>query len=238
MSDTPQGEGWWQASDGKYYPPEQAPAGGGGAAAGPVVDIGAALSYGWNKFIKYLGQIIVIVLVILAVRIVFTVLSSVITSSTDNAALTIILSNLFNLIGWLISLILAAGVIRVALAITRGETPEASMLFQTDNLVPYIIGSIIVAVLAFLGFFVFCIGLLLVLFFTYFYGFFILDRGEDGWQGVKSSYELVKNNAGTVLVFVIVATVLNLITCGLAIGVTYIAGAYVYKTLNGESVAA
>jgi lysylphosphatidylglycerol synthetase-like protein (DUF2156 family) len=26
MSDTPQGEGWWMASDNKWYPPEQAPA--------------------------------------------------------------------------------------------------------------------------------------------------------------------------------------------------------------------
>jgi nitric oxide reductase large subunit len=25
MSDTPQGPGWWQASDGKWYPPQQAP---------------------------------------------------------------------------------------------------------------------------------------------------------------------------------------------------------------------
>jgi hypothetical protein len=30
MSDTPQGPGWWLASDGKFYPPESAP---GGAAA-------------------------------------------------------------------------------------------------------------------------------------------------------------------------------------------------------------
>ena len=32
MSDTSQGPGWWQASDGKWYPPEQAPA----AAPAPV----------------------------------------------------------------------------------------------------------------------------------------------------------------------------------------------------------
>jgi hypothetical protein len=237
MSDTPQGEGWWQASDGKYYPPEQAPVGGGGT-AGPAVDIGTALSYGWNKFIKYLGQIVVIVLVILAVNIVLVVLGNIIVGTIDNAALSAVLNGLFTVIRWFITLLLAAGVIRAALAITRGEAPEASMLFQTDNLVPYIIGSIIVSVLTFLGFFVFCIGALIVMFFTYFYGFFIIDRGEDGWQGTKSSYEMVKNNAGTVLVYVIVATVLNLITCGLAVGVTYIAGAYVYKTLNGESVAA
>lgn len=33
MSDTSQGEGWWQASDGKWYPPEQQPS---PAAAGPT----------------------------------------------------------------------------------------------------------------------------------------------------------------------------------------------------------
>lgn len=32
MSDVPQGPGWWQASDGKYYPPEQFQ---GGAQQGP-----------------------------------------------------------------------------------------------------------------------------------------------------------------------------------------------------------
>jgi uncharacterized RDD family membrane protein YckC len=42
MSDTPQGPGWWQASDGRWYPPEQAPgatpsaAPSGGAARGPA----------------------------------------------------------------------------------------------------------------------------------------------------------------------------------------------------------
>ena len=39
MSDTPQGPGWWQASDGRWYPPEQAP----GATPAPAPDAGAAL---------------------------------------------------------------------------------------------------------------------------------------------------------------------------------------------------
>ncbi len=68
MSDASQGPGWWQASDGKWYPPEQAPGyqrrlparrrrrprcGTGG------VDIGAALSYGWNKFVANVGRSII-----------------------------------------------------------------------------------------------------------------------------------------------------------------------------------
>lgn len=239
MSDQSQGPGWWQASDGKWYPPEQspAPAPPGGGAPGATVEVGAALGYGWNKFIQYIGQIIIIVLIILGVNIVFQVLSNVIAGSIGGTV-GIIVSLLFTIVGLFISFLLAAGVIRAALAITRGETPEPAMLFQTDNLGPYIIGSLLVSIAIFIGFFALCIGALLVMFFTYFYGFYIIDRGVDGVTGIKESFNLVKDNAGTVLVYVIVATVLNVVTCGLAFGVTYIAGAYVYKTLNGESVAA
>ena len=80
MSDSPQGPGWWQASDGKWYPPEQAPGGGAGAAGGGGVaafSVGDALSYGWNKFVQYIGQIIVIVLIIFAVQLVINIVSQV-----------------------------------------------------------------------------------------------------------------------------------------------------------------
>ena len=79
MSDTPQGPGWWQASDGKFYPPEQAPAerpqAPGGVPASSV-DIGAAITYGWNKFVQYIGQIIILVLVILGVNIVVQIVAN------------------------------------------------------------------------------------------------------------------------------------------------------------------
>ena len=47
----------------------------------------------------------------------------------------------------------------------------------------------------------------------------------------------MKDNAGSVIGFAIIVVVLNLITCGLAIGVTQIALAYAYKSLNGEPIA-
>ena len=51
MSDTSQGPGWWQASDGKWYPPEQAPGAGSAGPAGPPPGgpppaYGAAPAYG------------------------------------------------------------------------------------------------------------------------------------------------------------------------------------------------
>jgi uncharacterized membrane protein len=80
MSDTSQGEGWWQASDGKWYPPEQAPggagaatgagmgapAGGGGMQAsspGDFASVGEAFNYGWTKFQLNVGKLIVAALI-------------------------------------------------------------------------------------------------------------------------------------------------------------------------------
>ena len=238
MSDTPQGPGWWQASDGKFYPPEQAPAErpqapGGVPASG--VDIGAAITYGWNKFVQYIGQIIILVLVILGVNIVVQIVAN---SIGRNDFAGIFIGFVVSILGILISYILAAGIIRAALAVTRGEEPSASILFQTDHLASYVIASILVSLLTFVGLFVFCIGAVVVAIFTFFYGFYVIDRGDAPVESIQNSFNLVKNNFGGVLGFVIIAVVLNLVTCGLAYGVTYIAGAYVYRTLNGEPVAA
>jgi hypothetical protein len=239
VSDTPQGPGWWQASDGKWYPPEQAPGtpSPGGGAVG-TLDTGAAIGYGWNKFVQYIGQIIIIVLIIFAVQIAFFAVRTFLQGSFDSAALGFVVAMVFTAVGFFVTLLLQAGLIRAALAVTRGETPEPSMLFKTENLGPYIVGAIIVSLLSFVGLLVCCIGYLVVAFFTLFWGYYVIDRGAAPGDAIKSSYELVKNNAGAVLVFAIVVIVLNLVTCGLAIGVTTIAMAYAYKSLNGEAIAA
>ncbi len=64
------------------------------------------------------------------------------------------------------------------------------MLFATENLAPFAVASIIVVALMF-------VGLLLLLhpgaasswFFTYFYGFYVLDRDEGPTDSIKSSFE-------------------------------------------------
>ncbi len=243
MSDSPQGPGWWQASDGKWYPPEQAPgggasaggAGGGGAAA---FSVGDALSYGWNKFVQYIGQIIVIVLIIFAIQLVLNILSQALQAGSDSFFVGITLGFVLTAVSIFVSFLLQAGLIRAALAITRGEAPEPSMLFQTDRLGPYAVASIVVALLIFVGLLLCCIPGLIVAFFTYFFGFYVIDRGVDPIESIKSSVSLVQENFGNVLLLMIVVVLLNLVTCGLASGVTFIALGYAYKTLNGEAVAA
>ena len=240
MSDASQGPDWWQASDGKWYPPEQAPGGGaaaGGGGAPATLDIGAALSYGWNKFVQYIGQIIVIIVIIFAVQIGFNFIGNILSNSIGGL-IGLFFSLAFSIAGLMISFILQAGLIRVGLAVTQGQEPEPGMLFQTENIGPFAIASIMVGLLTLLGLFACCIGALVVLLFTIFYGYYVIDKSQGPTESITSSFNLVKSNAGSVIGFAIVVTVLNLITCGLAIGITQIAIAYAYKTLNGEPVSA
>jgi hypothetical protein len=242
MSDTSQGPGWWQASDGKWYPPESAPGGGAGAGAGDGYlvgggdfNIGEALSYGWNKFVQYIGQIILIVLVIFVVQGVFFAVGQVVGGSGSIGR--IVIAQAIFIVGWIIGLVLQAGLIRAGLAVTRGETPEVGMLFQTANLGSFIIATILVGLLFFVGFLACCIGAIVVGIFTLFYGYYIIDRGAEPVDSITSSFKLVRDNFGVVLLFAIVVVLLNVITCGLAVGVTQISTAYAYKKLTGQPIA-
>src|SRR3954466_15149469 len=63
MSDTSQGAGWWQASDGKWYPPDTTPGDGSGAVAAPAA---APPAPGWVRpvylyFLCMLGILIMAV---------------------------------------------------------------------------------------------------------------------------------------------------------------------------------
>ena len=121
---------------------------------------------------------------------------------------------------------------------TRGESPDPSLLFKTERLGQYAVAAIIVALLTLVGFILCCIPGLIVLFFTYFFGFYVIDRDVSPVDSIKASAKLVQDNLGAVLLLMIVVVLLNFITCGLASGVTFLALGYAYKTLNGEPVAA
>ncbi|MBJ7306718.1 MAG: hypothetical protein JHC63_02490 [Acidimicrobiia bacterium] len=237
MSDTSQGPGWWQASDGKWYPPEQAP-GATPQPAGGRLDIGAALSYGWEKFVANLSTMILIVAIFFGIQFIFNIAVQFLKPNGLIAGLLV--AGVLIAIAVFVGLMIEAGLIRAALAITEGRPPEASMMFSTERLVPFAIGAVIVALLSFVGILACCIGYVVVRLFLLFWGFYILDpkRNDEPVDAIKNSYNLVSKNAGDVLVFAIVVVVINIVTCGLAIGVTEIATGYAYKQLNGDPIAA
>jgi len=56
-------------------------------------------------------------------------------------------------------------------------------------------------------------------------------------QSLGSSFNIVKDNIGTLLLIAIVAMVLSAVSCGILSPVGWIAAAYAYKTLTGQPVA-
>lgn len=260
MSDTSQGPGWWQASDGKWYPPEQAPGaapvtppGGYGAPqpgygapmAGPAggdLSAGAALSYGWKKFQEYVGPILIAALVYLVAVVVFSIVGNIFAYAIDDGVLGQLLLSFVQL---LVSSAVAIVLIRAVLLIVDGQPLDTDKLFSTDNLGAYLIGSVIFSIVAVIGLALCVIPGLVFMFLAWFWGFFVVDKNMAPIDAMKASIDMVKAQAGAFLLWAVVATVVTIIGFLLclvgtlvAAPVTYIGTAYMYRRANNEPVAA
>ena len=221
---------------GDYYgtppPPPSAPPGGGSYSAG------TAWSYGWNKFVANVGQVLIAVLVLVAVQIVFQAISWTL---RDQPVLTFLLG----LVSWVISMIIGAGIVRFALDITEGKQLNAATLLTPHRLGEVVIASVIISVLTFVGLILCVLPGLAVMYFTSFTLYFLMDRPELGAiDSIKASFEFTKDNAGSVILWFLLSIgtwVVGALLCGIglivAIPVVLIGTAYTYKTLNNQPVA-
>lgn len=273
MSDSPEGPGWWQASDGKWYPPEQAPGGtpaptGGGAApSGGEPTVGEAISYGWAKFQANVGGLIVAALIGFGIMLVLTLIGWIailgtfigssggcdVNETTGRVTcdggpgifVTLIAYALFLGLVYFGQFLFDMLMIRAGLLTTSGEALEPSKLLNTAGMGPYLIGAILMTILAVIGF-VFCIipGIL-VLIFGRFFGYYILDKNMAPVDAIKASFNFVKDNFGKVFLFLLAVMAINwvgAILCYIGLLVTMpltaIATAYFYKRYDGQPVAA
>jgi hypothetical protein len=240
MSDTSQGDGWWQASDGKWYPPSQQP----GSTPPPPgaphqrLDVGLALGYGWAKFTENLGSMVAIVAIFFGVTLVFNIFANTVLFG-EGISSSLLFGLALLIVGLFLGYLVEAGLIRTALSVTTGAKPDPGQMFSTERLGPFVIASILVVLLGFVGLLACCIGLVAVRIFLLFYGFFVLDpeRRVEPIDSLKRSFDLVRRNPADVLLFAVVIVIINMLTCGLAIGVTELASGYAYRQLNGDPIA-
>ncbi|CAB4856879.1 MAG: hypothetical protein F2782_00990 [Actinobacteria bacterium] len=197
----------------------------------------AAISYAWSATMKNLGPLVLMTLVILVAQVVIQV-----GFSGGRGVVALLLSIATSVV----SLILAMGLIRAALRVTDGGTPELSQLTETDQLGPYIVQAILVGIAIGIGL-VLCIipGLIAAVLFA-FAGYAVIDtRDGDAVGAIKRSFEIVKGNFGAVLGLIVLLMLINIagaMLCGIGLLFTYpmtsVAIAYAYRTLNGQPVAA
>ena len=246
------------------------PPGGGMPTAGgnQPAEGAAAIKYGWEKFKENWSDIVVALLIGFAVIVVLGIVGYLIQSSmtsVDECKVNInngvfrtsgcgdspgfftslLAAGLFQFLIFLGSSVLQLFVIRATLMIVRGQKLEASAVMSTENLGAYMIGAIIVGILTFVGFILCILPGIAVAFLTVFWGYFVVDKNMSPIDAITASYNLVKDNAGAVFVFLLlswVTIVIGAIVCGVGLIVAWpvviIATGYMYKRLQGEPVAA
>jgi hypothetical protein len=207
---------------------------GGGAAP---FSVGDAISYGWRAYWKFVGPLVLVTIVAWGVSILFSVVGSL----TNNG----LLSFLLTLIGWIVGLIIAMGLIRCALAVVQGRTPEVNMLFETEGLGSYIVASIIAGLIIFVGLILCIIPGIIAGIILMFYGFAIVDHPETGpTQALSRSRELTQGRLGELFLFGLALLGINLVGALLCFvgllftyGITAVAVAYAYRSLSNQSIA-
>jgi len=227
----------------------------------------SAIQYGWNKFKDNWGEIIVAVLIGLAIVIVVEIIVSIVIGgiawgSGDGCSVSQstgrihcdsgpgFFSRLFGFgvlqaLFWVAGSVFQLWIIQATLQLVRGERLEASRIMSFEKFGPFVLAALLVGVLTVVGFILLIIPGLLVLFFTHFYGFFVVDKDMSPIEAITASFNLVKEHIGVVLIFFLLSLLVLLvgaILCGIGLIVAWpvviIATGYMYKRLQGEPVAA
>jgi len=222
-------------------PPPPMPAG--GVPSSPV-SIGDAFSYGWKKFTQYAGPLILIVLVVFLGYGLLQGFSFVIQRGGNGGFGRFFLALLIGAVGIIVGFVLEYGIVRAALAVTDGRRPTFAEAWNMERFGPFVVAAILRGVIVGVGYLLCIIPGLIAAFFLLFTPFFVIDQNMAPVQALSASFNLVKDNAGKLLLFCIVATLVYIagaIAClvGLLVSVpvALVATAYMYKRTAGEPVA-
>lgn len=306
MSSTPQGPGWWQASDGQWYPPEEAgaptpPPPPGAPSAAPVpppaapsgptpyqtpsadpsgqrpAAVGDAFNWAWLKYQRNFGELVLLAIVafvsvVLVVVIGWFLLTATLFTTVNSTAHSIhcaydaagnynctgggtsaglgffgfmaLFAFLYGL-NIFVSYVVQMWFIRASLIVGYGEKLEMKKMLSTENIGAYLLGALIVTIAVVIGFMLCFVPGLIVLFFSPFFGFFILDKKMSAVDAIKASFQLVNKNLATMIGFFIasyIALILGYLLCGIgtivALPVVVLASGFMYRRLQGEPVAA
>ncbi len=205
-----------------------------------------AIGYGWKGFTANIGPLILIGLVLL----VASILSNWLSQGFESWLVTFIGS----ILSAFISLVISLGLIRAALAILDGGRPSVEQLVSTRDIGPYIIASLLVALVVTVGLILCIIPGLIAGFLLQFYGYAIIDRKSDSVTtapqssptgAMRASFEVVAANVGPLILLAVLCFLLNLagaLLCGVGLlvtmPVTAIAIAYAWRYFSGGRIAA
>lgn len=250
----PGGGGWGSA------PPPPPPGQGGygpAYASGPAgYSVGNAFNYAFRKFRENWLPLVLITLLVVVLAGVAQFLGNAIVNGIAGPSinsdgtlegglfgLAMILSFLFSAVSFVVQLVVQSGIIKASLMLTRGQPIDFGSAFSGIDFVQVIVASLVIGVMTFVGLLLCILPGLLVIFFTSYALYFVIDRGQDAVTSIKSSFAFVRGNLGQVLLFwlaSVLAYVVGACLCGVgllvAIPVVIIGQAYTFRTLTNDPV--
>jgi len=227
---------------GGFTPPPAQPYGGGGEY--PQLDVGSSISYGWKKFTENVGPFIILMIVVFLVSVVLSIFQQILTPDSGGFG-TLIVSLVLSGLVYIVTSIVQAGVWRAGLGVTRGQAPSVSQLTETDNIVPYILTTILVGIGLIIGLILCVVPGIIWLIFTAYAPIIALDKGTSPVEAITASINMVKENFGQVFLILLVSYIVYIIgacLCGVGLlvsaPVALVAIVYSYRALNNETVIA
>ena len=209
------------------------------------VDIGAALSWAWNKFQKNAGPLILVVLIAFAGIVVASGLGIAIRNALGNSLLAVLFGvAVADLLVFVVSGFLHIGVYNSALALADGRPVEPSKMFKTDYLANYLVAILLYGLLAAVGFLLCILPGIVVLYLGFLTPWYVLDQGMAPVDALKASYQTTTKNAGLILFAIVtwLIYVAGAIACLVGLLVTVplalLMVTYTYRRLTGRPVAA
>ncbi|WP_420880765.1 hypothetical protein [Rhodococcus sp. (in: high G+C Gram-positive bacteria)] len=239
---------------GSYPPPPPAyDSGYGQRPAGPPpseVSVGAALSYGWNRYKAnpgvWIGILVIAFLISVAVSLPFSFGSNrEFEDWSDLAASSFSVWQIIgNIVTAIVGYLISAALIRGALHEVDGRPPAFGSFFEFKNVGAIIIASFLVGLMTAIGFVLLVIPGLILMFLTWWTLEFVVDQNQDAITAIKSSFRAISSNWGMLLLLAITLFFLNILGVLLClvgllvtVPVSIIASTYAYRVTVGGPVA-
>ena len=203
---------------------------------GPGPDVGAALSYGWQKFSQNVGPIVGIVVAPVVVLLILDLIG--IFAVRGLVGIIVIAA-----VALLVSMVAYIGIFNAGLMATSGQRVEFAKAYQSDRWGEWIGFAIVYGLMLAAGYLVCFVGALVVLAFWGLAPFYFLDQRMSIGQALGASWQATRTHTGLPLALAICGLVawVGGLVCGIGSFVTVpiavIAGAFLYRYAAGQSVA-
>lgn len=215
-------------------PPPNVPPPGPPPVSGGTPDIGAALSYGFNKYFGNVVPVLAVVLLPVLVQLIIGAIGQFVFKS-------FIAVLLLNVVSWIVSAVAAYGIFNISLMITRGEQADVGRAFTSDRWGEWFVFSIVWGLIVGIGFLLCIIPGILALTFLGLAPYYFIDKRMSLGDAFSAAFDTAKRGYALPTIVAIVVGVLGVIACGIGVLVTapaaYIAVAYLYRHANQQPIA-